>query len=127
EDAGQHLGGDADAGVAHRDDRVAPLPLGGQPDAAAAVGVLGRVVEQVRDDLRQPGQVAVQGDRALRQRDAELEVGRLQYRAAGLDRGAHDLRQLDPLDAQFQPVAADPGDVHQVVDEPGHVLRLAGD
>ena len=43
---------------------VAPLPLDGQPDVAAPVGVLGGVVQQVREHLRQPGQVGVHDDRA---------------------------------------------------------------
>ena len=47
----------------HRHDRLAPLPLGGQPDAAARLGVLGAVVQQVREHLGQPGQVGVQVDR----------------------------------------------------------------
>ena len=42
------------------DDSPHALPLGGQPDVAARRGVLGRVVQQVREDLGQPGQVGVE-------------------------------------------------------------------
>ena len=60
EDAGQHLGRDADAGVPDPDHRLLAVPLDGEPDAPAALGVLGGVVQQVRQDLGQPGQVGVQ-------------------------------------------------------------------
>ena len=52
EDVGQLVGGDADAVVPHRHHDVAALTLGGQGDLAAAVRVLGGVVQQVR---RTPG------------------------------------------------------------------------
>ena len=44
---------------------IAALPLDGQPDVTALLGVLGGVVEQVREHLGQPGQVGVH-DRSAR-------------------------------------------------------------
>ena len=41
------LGGDADAGVLNPDDRLLALALGSQPNAAAFVGELAGVVQQV--------------------------------------------------------------------------------
>ena len=82
---GSMLGGDADAGVPHPHDGLAAFPLGGEPDVAAPLGVLGGVVEQVREHLRQPGRVGVQGDRLGRQGDGEFVAACLDERAAGLD------------------------------------------
>ena len=42
---------------------LAALPLGGQPDPAARLGVLGAVGEQVAEHLGQPRQVGVEVDR----------------------------------------------------------------
>ena len=66
EDAGQLVGGDADAGVPDRHHDVAALPLGGQPDAPAPLAVLGGVVQQIHEHLGQPGRVGVHDDRLLR-------------------------------------------------------------
>ena len=60
---GRLVGGDADAGVLHRHHHVASLPLRAQPDVAPPVRVLGGVVQQVREHLRQTGQVGVHDDR----------------------------------------------------------------
>ena len=99
----QMLGGDADAGVPHRHDDLVALPLGGQPDVTALVGVLGGVVEQVREHLGQPGRVGVQVDRLGRQRDGEFVAcasmsGRLVF-----DGALDHRRQFDPLLAELQP------------------------
>ena len=53
---------DADAGIAHPDDRVPSLEAAVQLDAAAGLGVLGRVGQQVDDDLLEPGRVGLDHD-----------------------------------------------------------------
>jgi hypothetical protein len=75
EQAGHLVGRDADAAVLHRHHHLAPLPLGGQPDVTAALGVLGTVVQEVGKYLSQPGQVGVHDDRLLRQRDRRQRAG----------------------------------------------------
>ena len=67
----------ADAGVAHADHGVAAVAIGGDLDAAAVGRVLGGVVEQVRDDLREARRVGVDHQRAgRRQAQRELVAGR---------------------------------------------------
>ena len=127
EDARQHLGGDADAVVLDRHDHVAPLPLGTQPDAAAFLGVLGGVVEQVGEHLGQPHRVGLEVDRLRRQGDGELVAAGLDDRTAGFQGGLHHGGQLDPLLAEFQLVAGDARHVEQVFEQPGHELHLAVD
>ena len=66
EHLGQHLRGNADAGVAHAEHRLLPFPRRGNPDRAALRRVLGGVVEQVGEHLRQPGLVGVDAQRLAR-------------------------------------------------------------
>ena len=127
EDARQHLGWDADAGVPHRHDGFVSSSLPDQPDAAAPRGVLGGVVQEIRHRLGQPRQVGVEADRVLRNGDNEFLAAALEQRAAGLDRGPQHRRELHAFLAELEPVAGDPRDVHQVVDEPRHLPHLAVD
>jgi hypothetical protein len=97
EDVGQLVGRDADAGVLDRHHHVAPLPLGGQPDLAPTVVVLGGVVQQVGEHLSEPGRVGVHDDRVLGQPDGQFVAHLLDQRAARLHGTAHHRRQLHPL------------------------------
>ena len=58
--------------------------------------------------------------------DGQLVPGRVDRRAGRLDRAAHHVGQQDPGPPQLHLVAADPGHVEQVVDQPHHVARAAG-
>jgi hypothetical protein len=60
EDVRQQVGRDSDSLVLHAHHHLIPLALGGEPNPAHALGELGRVREQVADDLREPGWVSVQ-------------------------------------------------------------------
>ena len=66
EHPGQHLARNADAGVPTRIATVVPVALGVQSDLAAGRRVLGRVVQQVCEHLREPRRVGVQNRQALR-------------------------------------------------------------
>ena len=63
EDAGDHLGADADPVVADAEDDLVGLACHLQADAAAFLGVLRGVVEQVGEHLGEPDQVGVDVDR----------------------------------------------------------------
>ena len=66
EDLREHLGGDADAGVADAEDGVLALAADGQVDPAAVAGVLRGVVQDVGQDLREPGPVRLDPERLAR-------------------------------------------------------------
>ena len=86
--------------IAHRRrPRAAPTARCAPPSC----GVLGGVVEQVGEDLREPHRIAVQPQRLGGQRDARAG-GRAAWieRLAGLDGVAHDRRQLDALAPQLE-------------------------
>src|SRR6185369_5714480 len=59
EEARQRVLRHADTGILHPYHHTIVLPLGGEPDVAAARGVLRGVVEQVLKDLGEPHRVAV--------------------------------------------------------------------
>ena len=104
---------------------VAVVARDRQPDVPAPVRVLGGVVQQVGDDLGQPGRVAVHEDRLGRHDDGELVARLLDGRAARLHGGVDHRPQFDPLPAQFQLAARDPAHVEQVVHQPDHLRRVA--
>jgi hypothetical protein len=125
EDAGKVLGGDAGAGVLDTHCHLGAVARGAQPDATAALGELGGIVEQVREDLGEADRVGVEVDGVGRQRQFQVLAG-------ALDEGPRDLQglvqhgaQRNPLPAQLQLAAGDPADVEQVVDQPNQVLHLA--
>jgi len=86
EDVRELVGGNADARVLDGNHRIAALPLGGQPDAAPTLGILGGVVQQVHEDLGQPGQVRFEWDRVGRENDDEFVAEPFDERPARLDR-----------------------------------------
>ena len=57
---GSDRGRDADAAIAHRHDGAVVLVRCGDPDAAAFVGVLGGVVEEIGEDLREAHRIRFQ-------------------------------------------------------------------
>ena len=103
------------------------MQLGTQVDATAPLGVLRGVVEQVQEHLHQTSQIGVHDHGAGRQRHRQFVAHFLDQRAARLDGPLHDVRQFDLLPLEFDPVLFDAADVHQVVDQPDHRLRLPFD
>ena len=79
------------ARVAHVQHDLVAVALGGQADVAAVGCVLGGVVEQVRDHLREPGGIGMEAHGLGRQVDAEDLSARLDRRLRGLDRPADDV------------------------------------
>ena len=101
EDVRQMFGGDADAGVSHRDHCLAAPPLGGQPDVTGLLGVLGGVVQQVGEDLGQPDRVGAHHYRLGRQRHGQF-VGRcFDERAGRFDGGVQYVGQIHSLRAKL--------------------------
>ena len=91
----------------------------------AALGVLGGVGEEVDEDLLEPRRVGLEPEVAAVDRDASSVVlPLLDERPDGLDGLVEDRRGVDDLRPEADLAAGDPGDVEQVVDEPGEVLDL---
>ena len=120
----QHVAGDADAGVAHHDHGRAAFPLGCEPNAAATVGILGGVVEQIGDGLGEPGRICIEVDRLGRHRQREFLTAGVEQWLACFNGGTQHCRQFHALLAQRQLVAGDARDIHEIVDQPSHILQL---
>ena len=124
EDALLGAGRHTHAVVGHRelDDRAT---LGDRdPDVAAVGGELHRVVDEDPQQLGE--QVLVAGDRPGRRTgktDHPPRVQRGRLPAHRLGQGA----DVDRFPAQLDPAAVGPGQREQVLDEPAHPHRLAGD
>ena len=95
-------------------------------DRAALLGVLGGVVEQVGDDLRQAREVAAQHRPARRERARELVATRFEERLRGLDACATTARRSSGSRLQRDLALVDARDVEQVLDQPRQVARPAG-
>jgi hypothetical protein len=108
EQAGQMLAGDPDAVVTHRDREPVPLALRGEQDAAAGIGVLRGVGQQIADDLRQSRGVRVQPHRGLGQAHRQLVPSVVEQGARRLERALHHRSELRPLEPELQLPARDP-------------------
>ena len=130
----QQFGRDAHARIAHFDHhhrhrrRLSSVRrLNAEPDAAAFVGVLGGVGEQVDQHLLQPRSVSKQKDRLQRQRHLELVPALIDQRLGRLDRPLHDAAQGDLLLAQLNPASGDAGDFQQIIDQMRQLPQLTLD
>ena len=121
------LGRDADAVVPHAHDHLRAFVGDRQPDVAAPVGELARVVEQVADHLRQPRGVGAQIERLRRQRHRQLVVQAAVPRARRLDGLLDDRPELDGLLAKLELAARDAAEVEQVVDQARQLAHLTFD
>src|SRR5438309_5315885 len=117
----------AGAVVLHADDEVVAVHMGAYQDPAANVGVLGGVVQQIGEDLREPGGIGEEHHGLGRQIERNPVAALVDERARALDRlldhGAQEERLLAKLDLP----AGDARDVEEIVDQPRHVLDLSLD
>ncbi len=127
EDAFQHVGANADAFVGDRDQHLAVERLGLELDLGTERAVDRCVVQQVGEDLAQPGLVAVDHHRpGLEIRRQRLALA-IQQRARHFH-GLRDHRGHVQRGAQETHLAGgDPRDIEQIGDEPVEVPGLAID
>ena len=85
------------------------------------------VQQQIGHHLRQSRRVPHHGDGARRQVQRQRVVRAVDGRARRLDRLVHHVDDVDALLPQRQLVGRDAADVEQIVDQPHHMLQLAGD
>ena len=64
--------------------------LDGEPDVTATLGELAGVVQEIADDLRQPGRVRIQVHGHAWQRDGQFLLPTLGDRAGGVHDMVHD-------------------------------------
>jgi hypothetical protein len=120
----EHFPIDADPGIANPQNDIAPSGLGRQPDAAAWLRILGRVVQEILQHLLQPAGISVDGYGFRRQGDLELVAALVKGRAHGFDRAGDTFRQIHGLLTQWDLAVLDAGDFHQAVNQAAHALCL---
>ena len=91
-----------------------------QGDRAAGLGVLRGVVQQVDDHLLQPDRVGLEPERADGEPHREPVLALVDEGPGRLDGRGDDRGQGHRLQAEPDLAPGDPGDVEQVVDQPGH-------
>ncbi|CAA9379130.1 MAG: hypothetical protein AVDCRST_MAG64-500 [uncultured Phycisphaerae bacterium] len=128
EDPRQRLGVDPDAGVADGDGQ-SPAGRVGRPDRHPPAGrrELDRVLQQVPQDLLGPGRVGPDVVPPGRQVQRQLDLLRPGVVRAPAGHVPHLLVQVDRLDVQVQLPLPDPGQVQDVVDQPGLELDVPAD
>ncbi len=128
EDVPLHLGGDPDAGVPYGQDGFVALSCQGDRNSASRLGVLGGVIQQIRDDLLQAGRVSLEPHGVGTHSRFELMSAGLHQRPTCLDGLRDDLVEVHRLLAKLDPPAGDPREVEEIFHEAGHMLDLsAGD
>ena len=123
----QQLRRNADAVVAHADlDVASPSRSRAEHDAAARVGVLRGVVEQVAEHLRQAREIALHVERVVGHVERRARAAARSISGCiGLDaRAPRSSPTVDRLAAEVDLAAGDARDVEQVVDQARQVLHL---
>ena len=125
EDLRELVGRNADAVVGHADHHVGALGTRRDLDAAAGLGVLDRVEDDVLEDLLQAHAIGVQPDRIRGNVDRDLVASRLQRCAARLERMPDFRADIQRLAPQLDRPPSDARDVEQVIHEARHLRDLA--
>src|SRR6185437_1892179 len=125
EDVLQHFRRNAHAVVANAHDRLTIFRAQPDLDLSSRWRVFDRVVKDVRDDLSESDAISadVYGD--VRRREGDLVSCRLRGLPMGIDDALQEFRELDRLRLQADTAARDARHVEKIVDEVGHVPRLA--
>src|SRR4030095_9163386 len=115
EDAGKHLGSDADAVVPNAEYRLVAFLAESDLDDAAALRVLRRVREEGHDHLLEPRLVAFHVERRSREREVEVMSALFEERTRGVHRTPHDTGERQVLHAERDLSLRDPGDIEEDV------------
>src|SRR4029434_4974544 len=125
EHPGQHLGSDTHSVIPYGDLHFTAPALRRQVDTAAAPGVLGGIVEQIREYLSDPHGIRVEHHRPLRQRRIEVVAGGSDSGAAGLHGTHDDTGEIDGALAQLDAALGNARQLQQVVDQAHEAVYLA--
>src|SRR5262245_18984498 len=126
-DEGQHVRRDSSAVVLHGNRCLIPAPFGDQANEPTSLGILGGVVQQVGDDLREAGEVAIEEQRLWWLGNDELVPESVDQGTARLYSGVQDVAQSDPIFPKLQLAAGNASEIQQIVHQPGQLLHLALD
>jgi hypothetical protein len=127
EDVRQPLASDPAAPIDHPNRRFAVARVDLEPDAAAARRVLRGIADEIRLNLLQACGIADDVHRLIRHVDRQVGLALDEKRPQRLDRGARRIAKIEQRIAQDDAAVRDPRHVEEIVEQPGHVLRLTVD
>jgi hypothetical protein len=113
----EHFPIDADPGIPNPQHDIPPWGFGRQPDPAARLCILGRIIQEVVQHLLQPNWVSVHGYGLPREDDLELVTTLFDGGAHRLDRIGYALRQIQWFLAQVNLAVLDARDLQQIIDQ----------
>ena len=113
----QKFAGNADAGVAHPKHRLVALLFNTEPDLPAFIGVLGRVGEQIDQNLLQAGGISIQPEGLWRQYDQEFMATLSDEGVERLNGALDDVAHLRRFLSQLNNARVDAGYFQQFVDK----------
>jgi hypothetical protein len=116
EDALDSIPRDSDSVILNPDANVVVRALRRNRDFTAFRRVLRRVVQEVRQELDQPGGVSIDKNRIVRNSYGQPVPETLELRMRRLDSLVDDGSQLNRLLVDLQLTATDAGKVHQIID-----------
>ena len=121
----QLISRDPDATVRNADERFVSFALNAQADAAALLGVLGRVRQQIAENLHQSLPVAHDVQLAFTVLELQAMPPSVEGRAGRLDGVVDHVCQDDAFSRELDLAGREARDVEQVVDETDEVAQLA--
>jgi hypothetical protein len=126
EEPRDHVRADARAGVADTDEREAGglLPLDRDGRRPALARELGRVLQEVADDLREAGSVGLDAQATVGELEAELDSRTSEQGSVIIGRPPRQVIQVQALALEVDHPARNPGHVEQIVDESHQVSSL---
>src|SRR5690349_4367085 len=127
EDVRKVLGSDADARVDDTDDGIAVAPVERDVNRRSGLAVLHRVVEEIPEDLRQPGRVAHHEEGPGHFRQNDLAGWRTARGFDAIDDLSHGVHQVDALQANRRLPGSNSRHVEKLVDDPSDLQHLVVD
>ena len=126
EETGQHLGLDPAPRVPHREDRLPPRGVRLHRDGRlpSSRRELRRVLQEVRDDLREAHPITVHPHLGRRREHLQPDLALHEPGALVLGRAMRELVQIEPLALELDLPVRDARDVEQIVDEPRQLPHL---
>ncbi len=124
ENAWQHIRGDPQAIVLHPDRNFVSDPFRAQQNLPALGRVLGRIIQQIGDDLRQSSRVAVGVQSLPCLHHRKFMALCMNKRLGGLNGVRDNFRQRHPLPPQLHLASGNPRHVQQIINQTDQVAGL---
>src|SRR5262249_33929736 len=124
-DPRKHVRVDAIAIIGNPQYRIIPIRLNANDNLSAGRRELGRIEDEILDDLLNSSDVSENRHRALRKIGREIQVLVCQNNAQSINASAGESDQIRVFLVELSLSLSDSADVQQIFEEAGHMLDLA--